>query len=269
MTVATTSSVLLLRLAGPLQSWGATTPFNRRDTRSEPTKSGIIGLLAAAQGLDRGEDFTHLTGLTLGVRVDQPGTTLRDYHTVSDYRGLPLPSAAVNTKGRQKPTSPAKPTYVTTRYYLQDAVFVAALAGPTELIDTLREAITNPHFPLSLGRRSCVPTGPLVIGTNHSTVHQALKDLPWQASEHARRNYQRHVGSVATIDLPISLDHTPGTGTTDGRIDTVPDLPISFDPQTRAYAQRQVRHDWVTVPTGFPDTDTPDTAHDPFALLRW
>ena len=86
----------------------------------------MLGLLATAEGHARGEDITDLVGLTMGVRVDQAGSLLRDYHTVSDHRGGPLPSTQVNAKGEQKNTSPAKPTYVTQRFYLQDAVFVSA-----------------------------------------------------------------------------------------------------------------------------------------------
>lgn len=155
-------AVLVLRLAAPLQSWGGPSRYNRRDTHAQPTKSGILGLLAAAQGRPRQVGLTDLLGLRLGVRVDQPGTLLRDYHTVSDHRGLPLPAAKVDAKGVQKKTSPAKPTGVTQRYYLQDAVFTAALHGPTPLLEDLDHALRQPAFPLSLGRRSCPPPAPSV-----------------------------------------------------------------------------------------------------------
>lgn len=91
--------------------------------------------LAAAAGRERGEPLDNLVPLRLGVRVDQPGTLLRDYHTVSDYRGRPLPQGGFSAKGIQEPTSPAKHTHITTRYYLQDAVFVAAVAGPRDLVE--------------------------------------------------------------------------------------------------------------------------------------
>lgn len=74
--------VLLIRLAGPLQSWGLTGRFARRDTHTRPTKSGVIGLCAAALGLDREEPLGELAEVLFGVRADRPGTPLRDYHTV-------------------------------------------------------------------------------------------------------------------------------------------------------------------------------------------
>ncbi|MEV4877822.1 type I-E CRISPR-associated protein Cas5/CasD [Streptomyces cyaneofuscatus] len=76
------SHVLLIRLAGPLQSWGITGRFARRDTHSRPTKSGVIGLCAAALGLPRDEPLGELAEVLFGVRADRPGTPLRDYHTV-------------------------------------------------------------------------------------------------------------------------------------------------------------------------------------------
>ena len=74
--------VLLIRLAGPLQSWGINGRFAHRDTRSRPTKSGVIGLCAAALGLPREEPLGELAEVRFGVRADRPGTSLRDYHTV-------------------------------------------------------------------------------------------------------------------------------------------------------------------------------------------
>ncbi|MEV6744242.1 type I-E CRISPR-associated protein Cas5/CasD [Streptomyces sp. NPDC051080] len=74
--------VLLVRLAGPLQSWGVNGRFARRDTHSRPTKSGVIGLCAAALGLPRDEPLGELAEALFGVRADRPGTPLRDYHTV-------------------------------------------------------------------------------------------------------------------------------------------------------------------------------------------
>ncbi|MFD7066322.1 type I-E CRISPR-associated protein Cas5/CasD [Streptomyces sp. NPDC059913] len=80
------SHVLLVRLAGPLQSWGIVGRFARRDTHSRPTKSGVIGLCAAALGLPREKPLGELAEVRFGVRADRPGTSLRDYHTVGGGR---------------------------------------------------------------------------------------------------------------------------------------------------------------------------------------
>ena len=102
-------ATLLLRLAAPLQAWGADSKFETRKTGREPTKSGVIGLLAAALGLrrDEREALLRLTGLRVGVRVEREGQLLVDYHTAK--------------------TQDEKTSYVTYRHYLQDAVFLAGI----------------------------------------------------------------------------------------------------------------------------------------------
>lgn len=262
MSASRGGGCLVLRLAGPMQSWGGQSQFNRRDTRNEPTKSGLIGLLAAAQGRRRTDPIEDLITLDLGIRTDRAGSLLRDYHTVSDFRGRPLLSASVTTRGVQKPTAPAKHTGVTQRFYLQDAVFVAAIYADTELIAGLAAAVRAPAFPLALGRRACVPTQPLIIsgpadGTTdrsdawHGRLAEVLAAVPWQAP--AGTAQQQHV------DLPVTLDDPDGD-------DVFLDVPTSFTPGVRRFTSRRVRHDWVRVATG---AGAGSTTHDPFALLGW
>ncbi|MFF4128328.1 type I-E CRISPR-associated protein Cas5/CasD [Microbispora rosea] len=258
-------AVLLLRLAGPLQSWGDQSAFNRRETRPQPTKSGVIGLLAAATGHPRHEPLGDLLNLSMGVRVDQEGTLLRDYHTVSDYQGRPLPQAGVSAKGVQKPTSPTKYTHITQRFYLQDAVFVAAVAGPKPLMESLAEAVTHPAFPLALGRRSCVPSQPILLGLTSEPILDALTTQPWQAGEHARAEFERQHGRQAFIDRMVTVEAIDGD-------QILHDEPLSFDPRDRRHATRRVTHLWRSIPTGFDNPDPPSDAppaHDPFALLGW
>lgn len=262
---ADNNAVLLLRLAAPLQSWGEAGSFNRRDTRPEPTKSGIIGMLAAALGWSRDSDLTELTKLQLGVRVDQPGSLLRDYHTVSDYRGVPLRQAGVNAKGVQKFTAPAKHTHQTWRYYLQDAVFVAGVAGPRATVESLAKAVSRPAFPLALGRRSCPPTQPMNLGLRDGALLTALESEPWQASEPAQDTFvRRHRRRPVSIDLPVTIDD-------DGGNEVRHDVPVSFDPRNRRFVERRVRCLSLRVPSGLPgpDPDAAVTDHDPFALLGW
>lgn len=250
-------AVLALRLAAPLQSWGGRSSFNRRETRPEPTKSGIVGLLAAASGIRRGEPISDLLNLRLGVRTDQPGSLLRDYHTASDYRGGPMLSAQVNAKGLQKKTSPPKETYVTERFYLQDAIFIAAIAGPADLLDSLATVLRAPRFPLSLGRRSCPPAGRLVLGTFSTSLDETLLALPWQAAEHHQRRHRKS----ATVRVPATIEDPAGD-------ESAWDVPSSFSLRARTFSARLVRHDWITLPTGTTAApEQPTSTHDPFDLL--
>ncbi|MCD0452840.1 type I-E CRISPR-associated protein Cas5/CasD [Actinocorallia sp. API 0066] len=261
---ASQESVLLLRLAGPLQSWGDGSRFNRRETRPEPTKSGVVGLLAAAAGRRRDEPLGDLLGLRVGVRVDQEGTLLRDYHTVSDYRGRPLPQSGVSAKGVQKPTSPAKYTHITERFYLQDAVFLVGVAGPSPVLAALADAIVRPAFPLFLGRRSCAPTQPILLGLRSGTLVDVLAHEVWQAGEAVKREFERRHQRLPHVDRPITVETADGD-------DVRADDPLSFDPMSRRYGTRRVTHLWRTIPTGFHDPVEPSDSegHDPFALLGW
>ncbi|MCK1819187.1 type I-E CRISPR-associated protein Cas5/CasD [Streptomyces sp. XM83C] len=261
----TENAILLLRLAGPLQSWGGPSRYNRRETRPQPTKSGVLGLLAAAEGRDREATIADLVGLQLGVRSDQPGTLLRDYHTFSDYRGLPLLSAKTNAKGQQTRTTPAKYTGVTQRFYLQDAVFVVALRGPKAFVESLEEAVRHPVHPLSLGRRSCPPTGPVSLGLRPDTgLEDALREVPWQAGSHRRRQV-----TDSTVSLEATVEDPDGDH-------LAVDVPDTYNLKTgTTFGRRAVRHLWVTVPTGRTQPTHQDagavgqSGHDPFALLGW
>ena len=79
-------STLLMRLAAPLQSWGVDAKFDRRGTERTPTKSGVIGLVAASLGRRRNENVMDLQTLRFGVRVDREGVLLRDYHTAKSKK---------------------------------------------------------------------------------------------------------------------------------------------------------------------------------------
>ena len=81
-------STLLLRLAAPLQAWGINSKFDIRKTEREPSKSGVIGLLAAALGRRRDESLDDLIALKFGVRCDKEGKLLRDYQTTFEEENV-------------------------------------------------------------------------------------------------------------------------------------------------------------------------------------
>ncbi|MEU5138023.1 type I-E CRISPR-associated protein Cas5/CasD [Streptomyces californicus] len=206
-------SVLLLVLAGPLQSWGSTSRHSLRDTDPHPTKSGVIGMIASATGLERTDTqgLAELAALTYAVRTDQPGTRHRDFHTTRTPTGKPMP--------------------LSHRMYLTDAVFSAALAGPAPLIERARQGLLNPAHLLFLGRRSCPPARhPL-----HSVHLQAtdpvtvLEALPWQAADWYQRRHPDHrmrIHHDTRPDDPCARHHH--------------DHPVDFTPGHRRHRPRPV-----------------------------
>ncbi len=228
-------STLLIRLAGPMQSWGASSRFSRRDTRQEPTKSGVLGLLAAADGRRRTDPIEDLAALRVGVRIDQPGSLVRDFQT------------ATRRRDGQSKSMP-----ISSRFYLADAVFVAAVEGERDLIESLADALRRPVFPLYLGRRACPPSHPLFIATVNDPLPQALRSAPWQAAQWYRRRQAKTVRLRAVLDAPAGSD-----------ADTVRDQPVSFNPELRQY-------DWRAVVDEFWDIDNPggrQDSHDAMAAL--
>ena len=223
-------ATLLLRLAAPLQAWGSDSKFETRKTNREPTKSGVIGLLAAALGLrrDESEALARLAQLRFGVRVEREGQLLVDYHTAKAQR--------------------EKNPYVTYRHYLQDAVFLAGIESEdTALLQQLQQALLYPAFPLYLGRRSCPPTLPLCLGIRQGSLLDVLRTEPMQGRK------------PETGKLRIVADADPADPAAVPR----QDLPVSFSPVHRQYGFRPVR-EWRLDRPEMPEP----TEHDPMAELQ-
>ena len=71
-----------------------------RDSASEPTKSGVVGLLGCALGRGDDDGLRALSeSLRMGVRVDRPGTRLTDYHTIGGGYDAP---ALLTAEGKPK-----------------------------------------------------------------------------------------------------------------------------------------------------------------------
>lgn len=241
------SSVLVLRLASPMQSWGASSRFTRRSTEAFPTKSGLVGLLAAAQGRRRSDPIEDLAQLRFAVRVDQPGQLLRDFHTA--HRGdtsMPLSN----------------------RFYWADAAFGAFIEGPDDMIEALAQAIVRPVFPLYLGRRSCPPTLPLRLAVREDSAWDALRETPWMASAHYQKKqcYERYVSLRVVADQGI-IPAESGTSSEH----TLQDVPVSFDSERRTYTLRTVEETRIELENPqYVETKPhahPGLIHDPMEVL--
>lgn len=148
-------ATLLLRLVGPMQAWGDRSRFGTRDTSTEPTKSGIVGLLASALGRSRSAGISDLAALRMGVRVDRPGTRLKDYHTagVGKFNGRNYGVARAYSYGLTQVAGD--------RFFLADAAFLVGLEGERELLDIIDSALRRPAHPLCLGRKAFAPSRPV------------------------------------------------------------------------------------------------------------
>lgn len=170
-------STLLLRLAGPMQSWGTQSRFSVRDTGLEPSKSGVIGLLCAALGRARSEPVDDLAALRMAVRVDREGALKSDYQTAGGTHRRGDDYGVAKSDGKSRPD-----TVTSRRYYLADADFLVGLEGDEEILAWAAKALEQPVWQLFLGRKAFVPAVPVPVRDGLRSgleVEKALALQPW------------------------------------------------------------------------------------------
>jgi|SRR6056297_718595 len=234
---------LLLWLEGPLQSWGADSKFDRRDTLPFPTKSGVLGLILCAMGAS-GEQKELLAQMAPFkqtvvaytrtrkdskdslVKIERP-PLLRDFHMVgagyeSDPKKNPwqalMEPYKSNGKRRTSEGGGAKMTY---RYYLQDAVFAVVLEAPSDLAQTFADVLKSPVYSIYLGRKNCVPS---------EFIYQGIFDSQESALDHA--------GSIMQ-EKELMVDFQVFDGEHTGVPMSLNDVPVQFGP-IKKYRDRRV-----------------------------
>jgi CRISPR system Cascade subunit CasD len=213
-------NTILLRLVGPMQSWGVQSRFGVRDTGLEPSKSGVIGLVCAALGVAREDDekLASLAVTRMGVRVDREGRLSRDYHTAL---------RVVKAGGGIKDTE------LSTRYYLADAAFLTGLESENlALLETIDAALKNPAWPLFLGRKAFVSGQPVHLSDGlkpNCDLLQALQGYPFIG-----RGDPPDKVRLVIEDLQGELVR--------------PDQPVSFKKDQRKFAPRRLRLDFIPMP---------------------
>jgi CRISPR system Cascade subunit CasD len=228
---------IVVRLAGPLQSWGEHSTFTERDTLGFPTRSGMTGLLAAAQGIPRGASLARYDPLAFTVRVDRPGTLITDFHTVGG--GLPRSRTIPTASGGRRPEGTA--IVVTRRWYLADAVFTVAVEGPEPLLDEVTAALHAPRWQPYLGRRSCPPDQLLFLRAVRTGAARELRErvpLP------ARRPRGEDTVTVSMISEAPAAN---------AAITELSDVPVVLGRHERRYRVRTVYQSAVQVPAALAD----------------
>lgn len=241
-------SYLALRLEGPLQSWGFYSQYNRRNTGLMPTKSAIAGMCCAALGLDRGSEeekeflasFRELRMTAIAkprhrYQKELHVRRLPDFHTVGggydpnnpDERGSITVSAE---NGSPRAKNGQSMAVLTHRQYLTDAAFGVILEGDTNFLQKIaygdpeanpRYGLVDPRWGIWLGRKTCIPTAPLLAGLK-SGWNEALRLL---IGERPLDSFTRQVEAASFAD---------------GR-DSLLDMPVSFASDRRQFSPRRVK----------------------------
>lgn len=176
------TATLALLFDAPLQSWGDSSRFNHRGTAAFPSKSGVIGLISAALGIDKhasdeADRIAPLSALRFHVarlpRITswgqaRPSLKLRDYHTIGAAYdrndGWEAGMILRNAEGKLKSVAgnpEQSHTEITERDYLLDSRFAVILEGEVSLLQAIEEALKNPVWGVWLGRKSCPPALPV------------------------------------------------------------------------------------------------------------
>lgn len=188
---------LLIRLCGPMQSWGVQSRFALRETGLEPSKSGVIGLICAALGRGREEPLDDLNRLKMGVRVDQEGRLEMDYHTAQNIL---------------KAGGGIKETDISRRYYLADARFLVGLEGEVKLLKQIQAALHKPVWQLYLGRKAFVPSEPIWLEDGlmeDASLEYGLRTYPYLGRQspaaRLRAVIEDERGWLERPDVPLSF----------------------------------------------------------------
>jgi CRISPR system Cascade subunit CasD len=208
---------LVFRLQGPMAAYGEIAVGERRSTWSAPSKSAVLGLLAAGLGLDRAASADHAAldrGLGFAVRLDQPGRPLRDYHTAM----APKARKGARWRTRKEELEAADlNTVLSERTYLVDPISTVALwcksgegIGLAGLADTLR----RPRFTPYLGRKACplgAPPRPIVASAAdldaafaaYDETEEVVRGLLKGFAPHIRRSASR---PAVWVELDAGLE---------------------------------------------------------------
>lgn len=163
---------LAILLDAPLQSWGVNSRFQQRGTENHPSKSALLGMLAAAMGIDKHapgerEALAPLAALVLTTyripRSEMPNQRLfrrlTDFHTIGGGYDRTDPAQKRNIS--RKASGGMSTTVVTRREYLLEARFIAVFEGEKELLEKVAASLQDPVWGVWLGRKTCLPGRPL------------------------------------------------------------------------------------------------------------
>jgi CRISPR system Cascade subunit CasD len=165
--------VLILRLEGPMLSFGAPIVDSRGVIQQHPPLSMLTGLIGNALGYRHG-DFERLQRLQerirYAVRCDRSGERFIDYQSV-DLGQEHLQKTGWTTRGEREDRRggrKSKGTHIRHREYLANGCYTVALTlqpvDESPSLESVEEALRHPERPLFIGRKTCLPSSPLLSG---------------------------------------------------------------------------------------------------------
>lgn len=206
---------LLFTLYAPMGSFGDVAVGERRMSWARPGRSAVLGLIAAARGIERTDEDAHRNleaGLYYAVRTDAPGRPFIDYHTAQTPKARRGRTFATR---REELESGDLNTVLSSREWRSDACFTVCLWPRVDDrvdLDEMAGALRRPRFALYLGRKSAplgLPLAPAVIEAD--TFMAAFDERQPNAEE--KEILKRIRGRDTAPVTMVAFDHdAPGAG---------------------------------------------------------
>ncbi len=201
-------SFITLLLDAPLQSWGISSRFERRGTALHPSKSAVVGIIAAAMGIDKYDptepvqiaELAELNITMITLPKGNPMRRIEDFHTTE---------GTLRADGSRN-----KNCVVSKREYLVDARFGVLIQGENTLLHRVASALQNPVWGVWLGRKSCIPALPIFVGheDDEAIVWRKLLNRAKIAEDSTLHEFNRieevkefAEGSDSVRDMPITF----------------------------------------------------------------
>lgn len=207
---------LIIKLDGPMQAWGGHTYEDYRPSHLFPTRSGLLGLLAACLGIAR-DDVTGQAGLaesvSFTVRADTRVTRPELESEVRQKRTIKLTDYHTVLNARRATRDPRKDETVQSwREYLFDACFTVAVEqreGAAFPLEAVATAIGKPVYTPFLGRRACPLARPLLHGfANAESAIAALDTVePGDGTIYAETDNLANEQQMLMRDVPMHARH--------------------------------------------------------------
>jgi CRISPR system Cascade subunit CasD len=202
----------LLYLDAPMQAWGCSSRFNRRTTASWPVKSGIVGMLCAAMGIERDDEagIARIAALAMKTyTLKSDGRRLMDYHTVGGGYDPKTERQYMSNKAGGGSPDPV----LTDREYLLDCKFGVVLSGNEDVVKQCAAALENPKWGVWFGRKCCLPAARICEGIFDSIeaaevcLHEIAMENRWKTKGWRVVREAEHFddGTDSLMDVPLNF----------------------------------------------------------------
>lgn len=223
---------LIFTLAAPLASFGTVAVGERRPTWDRPSKSQIIGLIAGALGIERGEEQRQqmlARSLGLAVRVDNPGHLQTDFHTAQVPPSRRNRHFATRADELAVGNTELK-TILSRREYRVGGIYTIAIWSTGDgmpPLEDVKAALERPVFAPFAGRKAnalMLPMRPMLVTADLVDAAFAAFDT---AQPIAVTDLWRNCRISTTADRPIFADASAVPEDRVGRIEERRDVPES------------------------------------------